>query len=129
MRFYKTLTIALFLLLLPIVALSQDNIKEAFGSGDSKDPLLIKSDSLSLDAEKRTFTYKGGVQITRGDVKILAEKVIGKYNDKNEIETVLCTNNIKITKGDQMKANANRAIYKVKHGATDTSASKNPFKS
>jgi lipopolysaccharide export system protein LptA len=39
--------------------------------------------------------------------------VIGKYNESNEIHTVVCEDNIVFTKGEGMRANANRAVYTV----------------
>lgn len=92
---------------------SNKGLKDALGKTDTKAPLFINSDSLSLNAEKRTFTYSGNVTLKQGDVEITADKVIGKYNEANVIHTVVCEDNIVFTKGEGMRANANRAVYKV----------------
>lgn len=76
-------------------------------------PVYIKSDTLTLNSKKRVFTYEGNVEVLRGDLRMTADVMIGKYDQKNQLETVICEDNVVLTKGEEMRASANRAVYRV----------------
>lgn len=84
--------------------------------GEGKPPVFIRSDSLKLDSKGRIFTYYDNVEVTRGDMLITADKVIGYYDDQNQIEKIDCEDNVVITRGDRLKASSNLANYDVKKG-------------
>lgn len=94
---------------------SGNALKDALGgkSSSGSAPLYIKSDTLSLDSKGRVFTYRNNVQVQRDDLLITADTVEGRYDDSNQIQNVLATGNVVITKGDGLKATSNRAIYFV----------------
>jgi lipopolysaccharide transport protein LptA len=83
------------------------------GAGDKKAPVYIKSDSLSLDSKARVFTYKGNVEIRRSDLTITADTVVGKYDEKNELQIVVCQGNVVVTRGETLRTIANKAVYRV----------------
>ena len=87
--------------------------KDAFGTIDQKAPLLIKSKSLDLNSKERTFTYRDEVEVQKGDLVITADLVIGTYTEKNEIQKIVCQNNVVITRGETLRASSNRAVYFV----------------
>lgn len=91
------------------------SLKDSLGQkGGSKDaPLYIKSDTLSLDSKGRVFTYRKNVEVKREDLTITADLVEGRYDDANKIQTLLATGNVVITRGEGLKATANRAKYFV----------------
>jgi len=99
---------------------SKDDKGGLFGSlkldknKDSKSPLLIKSDTLKLNGKAKNFTYHGNVEIRRGDLFITSDTVVGTYNDKREIQTIVCEDNVVITRGDNLRASSNKAVYHVK---------------
>jgi lipopolysaccharide export system protein LptA len=76
-------------------------------------PVYIKSDTLTLNSKDRVFTYKGNVEIVRGDITITADTVIGKYDDKNQLQKVIGEDNVVLTRGEDLRANANRAVYSI----------------
>lgn len=84
------------------------------GEENGKEPLYIKSNSLSLDTKIRTFRYTGNVEITRGAVVITADVVIGKYDEKNQLQTVICEDNVVVTNGETMRASSNHAVYDLR---------------
>lgn len=94
---------------------AENALKKAFGpSSDQSDaPLFIKSDSLNLNSKQRVFMYQGNVEVSRGDLTITANAVEGRYDDSNKIQTVLCRGNVVITRGDTLRATANKALYTV----------------
>jgi lipopolysaccharide transport protein LptA len=77
-------------------------------------PVYIRSTTVNLDSKQRVFVYRENVEITRGDLIITADVVTGKYSEANELETVLCEQNVVVTKGETLKATSNRAVYDVK---------------
>lgn len=79
-------------------------------------PLTIKSNTVSLDAKDRVFTYRGAVQVNRGDLVINSDLMTGRYDDQNRIQTVTCEDNVVITRGADLRATANRAVYFVPKG-------------
>lgn len=89
---------------------------EATGKGG---PLYIKSDSLELNSKDRVFTYRGNVEMVRDDVTITSHSVEGRYDAQNRLETVLCVGNVVVTKGEGMKATADRGLYKVAAGVVE----------
>ena len=88
-------------------------------SGNKNEPIYIKSNTLTLDSKGRTFTYDGNVEVVQGDLTITAATMIGVYDEKNRIRTITCKDNVVITKGADMKANANRALYNVLVGTIE----------
>ncbi len=119
---YKKITIFFILTLNVCIitkAYAQDELKESLKSTDNNAPLLINSDNLDLDTTSRIFTYSGNVKLTKGDMKINSDKLIGKYDSKNQIELVTCDDNVVITKGNNLKANSEHAVYRVKQSTIE----------
>jgi lipopolysaccharide export system protein LptA len=83
---------------------------------NSKEPIFINSDSLSINQNKRTFVYTGNVQVTQGDMTITAATLDGKYDQKNEIEQLIARKDVVITKGPSIRATSNRAVYEAAKG-------------
>lgn len=80
---------------------------ESFG----KLPTFIKSDSLSLQTETRTFTYSGNVEVAQGDMVLTAEKMEGHYDENNRIKDLIAKGKVLITKGPTIKASGEKAVY------------------
>ncbi len=80
---------------------------------DEQAPVYIKSDSLSLDSTSRVFTYKGNVEIRKGDLTLTSDTVAGKYDEKNELQIVVCQGNVVVTRGETLRSIANKAVYRV----------------
>ena len=94
---------------------SAANLKSIFG-GEGKEgseSTYIKSETLTLNSKDRVFTYKGNVEIIRGDLRITADNVIGTYDDKNQLQKVICEDNVVLTRGEDLRATGNRAVYSV----------------
>lgn len=90
------------------------------GKGQQSDePLEIKSKSLDLDAGARVFTYRGDVVVTQGDLTIVSDLMVGRYDDQNRIQTVTCEKNVVITRGPSLRATSNRATYFVPKGVIE----------
>lgn len=100
----------------PENAMAANPLKDLAGStkDEGRDlPLLIKSDSLQVNAAERRFIYEGNVRAERGDILLTSDRMIGRYNEKNELETVVCEKNVVITRGSDLRATAEHAFYDV----------------
>lgn len=89
--------------------------KSLFGdTGKDKDfgklPTNITSDSLSLNAKERIFTYKGNVVVTQGDMTLTSKTIDGSYSDQNQIQKIVARGDVVITKQD-IKATSQLATY------------------
>jgi len=82
-------------------------------SAQSKEPLLIRSDSFQLDSKSRVFYYRDNVEVVKGDMTITSDVMIGKYDEKNQLKEMICENNVVITRGDRLRTTSNRAVYDV----------------
>ena len=91
----------------------QSTIESAMGfkTGQGNEPLFINSDTLTVESKKRTFTYTGSVKMIQGETNIDADVVVGKYDENNVIQEVICEGNVHMTKGPGLKATSNRAVY------------------
>lgn len=110
-------------------ARAMDSQKSSIGNPESEDakrvskirqgsknaPLYVKSRSLHLNAKKRVFTYRDNVEIMQEDLFITADVVTGEYDEKNQLETILCKDHVVISQEDSLRATANRAMYDVKN--------------
>ena len=96
----------------------QDNkksgLKSSLGSSGNNEPVLIKSDTLNLDSKERVFTYRGNVHVTKGDLIITSDILVGRYAEDQQLENILCKGNVVVTRGSEMRATSNRAFYNVK---------------
>ncbi len=75
-----------------------------------KAPTNIKSDSLSINAKDRVFTYRGNVEVTQGDMTLTAKTIDGMYTEQNQINKLVAKGDVVIVKQD-IKATAQQAIY------------------
>lgn len=91
----------------------KDQIGFGSNQGDSKAPIFIKSDKLDLDSKGRVFTYRGRVEVVKDDLVITSDEMVGTYDEQNKIQKMVCTENVVITRGDRVRATANRAVYRV----------------
>jgi lipopolysaccharide transport protein LptA len=80
---------------------------------EDQEPLFIKSNTLTLESRERVFTYRGNVEATKGDMKITSEVMRGNYDEENRIKTITAEGNVAITRGEDLKATSNRAVYTV----------------
>lgn len=74
-------------------------------------PTYIRSNTLSLFANKRQFYYIGDVEIRHGDLKMSCEKLEGSYGEDNQLISLTALENVYITKGADVKARGEKAVY------------------
>lgn len=82
-----------------------------FSADFNKEQTEITSDSLTLKAKKRLFVYTGNVHVTQGDLTITSDLLEGAYDINNKIQKLVAKKNVKITKGEGIKANSEKAVY------------------
>lgn len=78
---------------------------------NSNEPVYITSDHLQLESEKRLFTYSGNVKVVQGDTTITGQLMVGEYLEDNRIKIITATKDVVITKGLDMHATGQRAVY------------------
>lgn len=88
-------------------------MRASFAGKNSKDPVYIQSDNLSLNSKDRVFTYRGNVKVKQGEVVITSDIMVGKYAESQELETIVCQGNVVVTRPPDTRATSNRAYYNV----------------
>ncbi len=89
----------------------KSSTESLMGESFGKLPTFIKSDTLGLQSETRTFTYSGNVEVTQGDMVLTADKMEGHYDENNRIKDLIATGKVLISKGPGIKASGERAVY------------------
>lgn len=77
-------------------------------------PTVITSKTMALNSARKDFSYEGDVLLVKGDMKMVAERLEGKYNDEQGIDELTAKNKVVITKGINIKARSNKAVYDKK---------------
>lgn len=85
--------------------------------GNENLPTYIKSDSLTLKSEERTFVYSGNVEVKQGDLTLTSDFLDGKYDENNKIQQLLARQNVIIIKGENIRAHGEKAVFEA---ATET---------
>ncbi len=94
-------------------------LKKALGDSQGQ-PIVIKSDSLEFDHQRKRVTFSGNVDAKREDWTILCQKMVVYYLEKSKestqkesmkIEKIVAQGNVKITRQSGGLATAEEAIY------------------
>ena len=74
-------------------------------------PINITSDRLEANNKEKTITFIGNVVTKQEDMTIYGDKVVAIYSEESkEIENVITTGNVKITKEDRV-ATCRKAVF------------------
>ncbi|MBW1722496.1 MAG: lipopolysaccharide transport periplasmic protein LptA [Deltaproteobacteria bacterium] len=111
------LLIFLFILYAPTSASSGEKGKEG-ASGDGT-TIVIKSDTLELDDGRKTVSFIGRVEAVKDNFRIECRKIIVTYlsgsdvsgMEKNKIDKIVATGNVKIVRKEGGIATAEKAVY------------------
>lgn len=113
------LTILLFGLLLPCFA-GSETLKEALGKGEPKE-MVIKSNKLELDDNRKVVIFTGDVNAKREDFVINCQKLVvfykslpgkkGEGEGKTEVDKIVATGQVKISHAQGGLATAEKAVY------------------
>ncbi|WP_246044881.1 lipopolysaccharide transport periplasmic protein LptA [Geomonas ferrireducens] len=89
----------------------------AFGAqatGSSKEPLKVKSDTLTTDNEKKTATFEGKVVARQGDMTLYADRLVVSYSGPgNEVSQVEAFGNVRIVQQERQATGAH-GVYDPK---------------
>jgi lipopolysaccharide transport protein LptA len=96
-------------------ASAQTNIESALKGDPSQaaEPMLITSETFQLDSKNQRFYYRNNVEVVKGDLVITADLMTGRYDKNNNLEEIVCENNVVITRGDRLRATSNKASYDI----------------
>ena len=90
---------------------AEDKKKGELTAGLRDETTYIRSDALQLNSIERNFDYSGNVEVRRGDMIMTADRLQGRYTDKNQIENLTANGNVVITRAEELRATAGQAIY------------------
>jgi lipopolysaccharide export system protein LptA len=109
-----------FALLLPAIGQTQVSFQEDAQKADAG-AIVIKSQSLELDNQKRMVVFSGQVDAKREDMTINCDKMIVYYIDQSSekesgktdvrIDKIVATGKVKISRPDGALAMSEKAVY------------------
>jgi lipopolysaccharide export system protein LptA len=114
--------IALFLgvcILLSAPSASSQSLKNAIGASQGQ-PIVIKSNSLEFDHQRKMIAFSGNVDAKREDWTILCQKMVVYYGEKSKesgqkesmkIEKIVAKGGVRITRQSGGQATAEEATY------------------
>jgi lipopolysaccharide export system protein LptA len=119
MIFFRfSLLLSLWVLLFAAGANGQ-TLKKAIGDSQGQ-PIVIKSNSLEFDHQKKKVTFSGNVDARREDWTILCQSMVVYYHDKSKgpdqkeslkIEKIVAKGDVKINRQSGGMATAEEATY------------------
>ena len=118
---YRGIFLKLFFgLLLPAIGQTQVSSQEDAQKADAG-AIVIKSQSLELDNQKRIVVFTGQVDAKREDMTINCEKMVVYYIDQSSekesgktdvrIDKIVATGKVKISRPDGALAMSEKAVY------------------
>ena len=101
----------------PLLAVAEEGKPfELFNAQQRKAPTYISAERLTVDNNKRTFSYEGGVEVIQDDMILVSDSLSGNYSEKREIQRMVALGNVMVTKGETIRASGNRADYDATRG-------------
>tara|TARA_R110000868_G_scaffold400956_5_gene676199 strand:- start:112465 stop:113004 length:540 start_codon:yes stop_codon:yes gene_type:complete len=94
----------------------ETSISFGTGSSDTKAPIYVDSDQLSVSQTDGTAVFEGNVKVAQNDMKLSAPRVLVVYNEAgDEIERLEATGGVTLVSGEDA-AEGDRADYDVVNG-------------
>ena len=112
----RSIILNLCLTAAPLTALAQAQV--AFGAmqQDTKAPVEVTADTLSVNQKDGTALYTGSVVIAQGDMRLAAPRVLVVYAEQaGRIERLEATGGVTLVSGEEA-AEAERADYNIESG-------------
>lgn len=83
---------------------------------DTRQPIEVSADALSVDQASGSASYSGNVVIGQGDMRLAAQQVVIVYNDTNsQIDRMEASGGVTLVNGAEA-AEADSAIYSITDG-------------
>lgn len=113
--------IIFFGLLFAATGQTEESLQKGGGQKAAAGPIVIKSQSLEVDNQKRIVVFTGQVDAKRGDMTINCEKMIVYYMDQSaqkesgktdvRIDKIVASGKVKISRPDGALAMAEEGVY------------------
>ncbi|HVN86852.1 MAG TPA: lipopolysaccharide transport periplasmic protein LptA [Candidatus Binatia bacterium] len=88
-----------------------------FSLGSNKEPIHISADMLEFDYRNQVLVYRGGVEVTQGDLslhsKTLTVHFDEKATDRDRLQQIVAEGEVRIGKGERF-ATGGRAVFDQK---------------
>jgi lipopolysaccharide export system protein LptA len=77
------------------------SLLDALSFSSKRDPISVSADQLEFDYRTRVLTYKGGVEVTQGDVKLQSKtlRVVLDEHAESSVKEIIADGDVRVTKG------------------------------
>lgn len=78
----------------------------------NREPIAVSADALEFDYRTHVLTYKGGVEVTQGDMKLYSDKLTVALDEhvENRVKEVVADGQVRLSKGPRW-ATGGRAVF------------------
>ncbi|MBI1815562.1 MAG: hypothetical protein HYR72_11330 [Deltaproteobacteria bacterium] len=85
-----------------------------FSLGSSKEPIRITADMLEFDYKNHVLVYRGGVEVTQGDLQLRSKTLTVHFDehaaDRDRLKEIVAEGEVRIGKGSRV-ATGGRAVF------------------
>jgi len=85
-----------------------------FSLGSSREPIRISADMLEFDYKNRVLTYRGGVEVTQGDMTLRSNTLTIHFDEhaagRDKLQEIVAEGEVRIGKGTRF-ATGGRAVF------------------
>jgi lipopolysaccharide export system protein LptA len=85
-----------------------------FSLGSSKEPIHVSADMLEFDYKNQVLVYRGGVEVTQGDLSLRSKTLTvhfdEKATDRDRLRQIVAEGEVRIGKGERF-ATGGRAVF------------------
>jgi len=85
-----------------------------FSLGASKEPIRITADMLEFDYKNHVVVYRGGVEVTQGDLTLQSKTLTVHFDeraaDRDKLKQIIAEGEVRIVKGTRV-ATGGRAVF------------------
>ncbi|HUI25446.1 MAG TPA: lipopolysaccharide transport periplasmic protein LptA [Candidatus Kryptonia bacterium] len=101
----------------PVPATSGDpgrGLFNNFSLGSSKEPIHVSADMLEFDYKQQVLVYRGGVEVTQGDLSLHSNTLTLHFDEKaserDRLQQIVAEGEVRIGKGERF-ATGGRAVF------------------
>lgn len=87
---------------------------KSFSLGSNKEPIHVSADMLEFDYKKQILVYRGGVEVTQGDLSLRSKTLTVHFDeqaaDRDRLQQIVAEGEVRIGKGERF-ATGGRAVF------------------
>lgn len=98
-------------------AADRASLLNALSFTSKREPIAVTADALEFDYRSRVLTYKGGVEVVQGDVKLQSNLLTVVLDEQSEsrVKEVVASGKVRVSKGARWATGARAVFDQTQH--------------